>query len=167
MIDIEKQLHGLAISLLSLSIGDEKKYTMQIKSNTERSGYDLTVKNESGFFKKNKLLKIGIYIKISQKRRGPWAFTFKKIHQEYIDKMNQENHKTFVILINSNDGIVSLNYEELRKLLDYKHEDAEGIRVSRKLKQSYRLSGRDGKLKYTIPPSNYPKKIINYIKDKI
>ena len=68
--------------------------------------------------------------------------------------------RTFIILVNSNDGILSLSYEEFRKILDYNHEEAEGIRVSRKHKQSYRLSGRDGKLKYTIAPSSYPVKII-------
>ena len=43
-------------------------------------------------------------------------------------------------------------------------EDVEGVRVSRKIRESYRLSGRDGKLSRTLPRNSFPDSIIEWIK---
>jgi len=163
MIDAVDELHGVAISFLLLTLGKNKSYSTNIISCKNTSEYILTVINSA----EKSFLNIALYIKSSQKRRSPWAYTFTKKHQEDIDNNYKISDNLYVIFVNSNDGIIALNYKEFRKILDYNHEDAEGIRVVRKYKQSYRLSGRDGLLKYTVPPSKYPKNIKDFIIEKI
>ena len=166
MIDEKEQLHGVAISSLLLALSKDEKYLSLIIDEENSSEYTLKIKKNinKGLFKKNKeFLNIGLYVKLSKKRRTPWTYTFVKKHQEDVDNCFKKNNNLFIILVNSNDGICCLDYKEFRNILDYNHEESEGIRVSRKLKQSYRLSGRDGKLKYTIAPSSFPSKIIEYV----
>ena len=166
MIEDKDQFHGVALSFLLLALSEKKKFMSLILNGESSSEYVLKIKKDKKdmfFKKKQEFLNIGLYVKYSTKRRTPWAYTFNRQHQEDIDKSFKKHATTFVILINSNDGIVCLEYNEFRKILDYNHEEAEGIRVSRRLKQSYRLTGRDGKLNHTIAPSSFPKKITEYI----
>ena len=48
-------------------------------------------------------------------------------------------------------------------ILDDTFEKDEWVSVSRKLRQAYRVSGRDGKMQSTLPRNNFPKAITDCI----
>ena len=108
--------------------------------------------------------KTGIYIKYSRSRLTPWNFSFKKVHQEELEILSQYNKATFLILVCNNDGIVSINYSKLKKILNNQFDDFEWIKVHRFRREQYQISGSDGKLKGKIPKNNFPRDIILSIK---
>ena len=63
------------------------------------------------------------------------------------------------MLVCGRDGIVSLDYGELKLILDEEFEESERVAVTRKLRGNYRVTGRDGKLERTITRSDLGKKI--------
>ena len=117
------------------------------------------------FFKKNANSyiidkKIGLYIKYSTKRLSPWTFTFRKEHQDEILFLKQEHKNTFTCLVCHNDGVVCLSFNELKFILDHNHSD-EWVRISRRPKQKYLISGSDGKLKNKKGNNEFPKIILD------
>ena len=118
------------------------------------------------FFNKKKSqnsFKVGLYIKISNKRISPWRYTFYKSHQNEIRRMHDECKNVFVLLIAGNDGVVLLTYDNLKKLLDEQFEETEWLSVSRKYNQYYRVDGHDSKKKINIPKNAFPDIIVEQI----
>ncbi len=105
--------------------------------------------------------KIGLYIKHSTKRMSPWSFTFQKVHQDEILEMKNKYGEVYTALVCHDDGIVCLNFEELKMVLDDTHGEAEWIRISRRPRQKYTVNGSDGKLKFKIGENEFPKKVFS------
>ena len=110
-------------------------------------------------FKKNDK-KIGIYIKYSKKIISPWRFTFLKEHQDEFKIMNELCENSFLILVCNKDGIASIKYKDIKKVLDEHHEEAEWISASRLKRESYAIKGSDGKLKFKINLRDFQRDII-------
>ncbi len=143
----------------SISKG-ESKSSFYLNFIDQKSNYKFSL------FKTNKShFKIGVYIKISNKRISPWRYTFIKQHQEEINKMYNECKNTYVLLIAGNDGVVLLTYDNLKKLLDENFLETEWLSVSRKYNQYYRVDGQDSKKKINIPKNNFPDLIIDQISE--
>ena len=106
---------------------------------------------------------VGLYIKYSSKRLSPWTFTFKKEHQDEILSLKKEYKKIFICLVCHNDGVVCLNFNDLKLILDHNHSD-EWVRVSRRPGKKYSISGSDGKLKNKKGNSEFPKIILDTVK---
>jgi hypothetical protein len=104
---------------------------------------------------------IGLYIKYSTKRMSPWRFSFLKSHQDEIQEMKDILRQVFVVFVCNDDGIVCLNFEELKEVLDNRHELIEWISVSRGPKEKYEIKGSDGKLRLKIGNSDFPQKIFS------
>ncbi len=105
----------------------------------------------------------GLYVKHSSDRLTPWRYTFLKDHQGALDKLKEEFGEVFLVLVcGETGGVVVINYEELKILLDHNHEPTEWISVSRGKRESYTLKGKDGTLGYKIPQNNFPNKILDY-----
>lgn len=103
--------------------------------------------------------KVGLYIKYSTKRMTPWSFSFQKHHQEEIADMEKKLSSVFLLLVCNDDGIVCLNQKELKQVLDEDFKQTESIRINRKPREKYTVSGTDGKLKLKIGESDFPKKL--------
>jgi|TARA_B100002052_G_C15810409_1_gene565602 hypothetical protein len=104
--------------------------------------------------------KVGIYIKYSKKIISPWRFTFLKEHQDEFKIMNELCENAFLILVCNKDGIASIKYKDIKKVLDEHHEEAEWISASRLKRQSYAIKGSDGKLKFKINLRDFPRDIV-------
>lgn len=105
----------------------------------------------------------GLYVKHSSDRLTPWRYTFLKDHQGALDQLKQEFGEVFLVLVcGETGGVVVINYQELKMLLDHNHEPAEWISVSRGKRQMYTVKGKDGALGYKIPQNNFPNKILDY-----
>jgi hypothetical protein len=89
----------------------------------------------------------------------PWGFSFKKNHQEEINQMQNQLGTVFILLVCNDDGIVCLNYKELKMVLDENFTEVESIRINRRPKEKYAVNGTDGKLKFKIGESDFPKKL--------
>lgn len=105
--------------------------------------------------------KIGIYIKYSSKRMTPWRFTFKKEHQEEIESMKNSLKAVFLLLVCNDDGIVCLDYKEVKQILDDQIDPIEWISAARHKREMYTVKGSDGKLGFKIGSNDFPEKLFN------
>src|SRR5690606_24210887 len=71
--------------------------------------------------------KIGLYLKYSTQRMSPWRFTFLKQHQEDILTMKKSMKDVFLLLICEMDGVASLSFDDLKRVLDGDHKETEWI----------------------------------------
>jgi len=107
--------------------------------------------------------RVGLYIKHSTNRLTPWSFTFKQEHQDEIHEMRSVLEQVFVALVCWEDGVVCLSYDELKVILDENHNTSEWIRVARRTREKYTVSGSDGKLRYKIGENEFPEKILEHL----
>lgn len=108
----------------------------------------------------------GIYIKYSSKRMSPWRFSFQKEHQDEILDMKNRFGEIYTVLVCNDDGIVCLNFDELKEVLDKQHDAVEWVSVARGPRERYEVKGHDGKLRLKIGNSDFPAKIFEPIKTK-
>lgn len=114
--------------------------------------------NSSSIYVLNKLT--GIYIKYSQNRMSPWCFSFSAAHRDDIIRVSQKLEKFFIVLVCNDDGICCLQLHELSCIISLKSKNyPKSVRVSRKQREKYTVSGSDGRLSYKIGNSDFPKKI--------
>jgi hypothetical protein len=104
---------------------------------------------------------IGVFIKYTSKRMTPWRFTFKREHQEEIDLMKSQLPKVFLLLVCNDDGIVCLDFSELKKILDEQISPIEWISATRHKRQMYAVKGSNGKLDFKIGQNDFPHKIFD------
>jgi hypothetical protein len=102
---------------------------------------------------------IGIYIKYSTKRMTPWRFTFLKEHQAEIDLLKTNFKNVFLVLVCNDDGVVCLDYLELKQILDNQLDPIEWISATRHKRQMYAVKGSNGKLDFKIGQNDFPEKI--------
>ncbi|HEX8270758.1 MAG TPA: hypothetical protein VF581_12765 [Flavobacterium sp.] len=102
---------------------------------------------------------IGFYIKHSTKRMSPWRFSFQRTHQEEILKMKGDFNRVYVLLVCGNDGVVALNFNELKAILNEAHEETEWISATRTRNTEYTVKGSDGSLHYKIGKKDFPRKL--------
>jgi hypothetical protein len=102
--------------------------------------------------------KVGLYIKHSTSRLSPWSFTFLKEHQDDIKNLKECFEYVFICLVCHDDGIVCLEYTELKYVLDQKYA-TEWVRVARRRREKYAVSGSDGRLKAKVGEKDFPAKI--------
>ncbi len=105
--------------------------------------------------------KIGIYIKYSGGRMTPWRFSFKREHQLEIEQMKKGLKEVFLLLVCNDDGVVCLNYSELKQILDDQHDAIEWISATRHKREMYAVKGSDGKLGFKVGPNDFPEKLFN------
>ena len=149
MIKEYEYLHGVVFSRLC-SISEVELFIKPFKN----EGYSSYVFNN----------KAGLYIKYSGRRLTPWQFTITKSQQNEILEMYTRFGEVFIALVCYLDGVVLLNFKELRLILDDIHDDSEWISVSRRRNQMYSVSASDGKLGFKISKSSCPDKIIEFFK---
>lgn len=102
---------------------------------------------------------IGLFIKHSIKRMSPWRFSFAKEHQDEILGMKNKLGEVFLLLVCGEDGIVALNFEELKKVFNETHGPVEWISVSRNKNTEYTIKGSDGSLGHKISKKDFPRKL--------
>lgn len=101
-----------------------------------------------------------IYLKHSTKRLTPWSFTFMPEHIREIAEIRKKIRNVYIVLICNDNGICCLSYEELSQLIFIgKFNKSKFIRVSRSPREKYEVSGSDGKLRYKIGDSDYPRRM--------
>lgn len=116
---------------------------------------------------KGKICSIGLFIKISNKRVTPWSYSFDKVHQDEIAQLKKTHDQVFIAFVAADDGIACIDFEQLKELLDSRHEEQEWVRVSRKLHKTYRIKGNDGSLERPLPRNSFPMNIVRFFEDQL
>ena len=93
---------------------------------------------------------IPIYLKVSNKRIGPWTFTFNKLHQNSQIRLYEQFGECLTGLICGKDGIAGLYMSELRQVLNDEFQEQEQVSVRRQLKTMYNVKGRHGPLEKRV-----------------
>ena len=105
-----------------------------------------------------------LYIKYTSKRLSPWHFSFTVSHQDDLQKAKLKFGSAFLIFVCGYDGICCLEFDQFKQVLDHVHENTEWVRIARKKKESYSISGTDGELKGKISDSDFPRVILSKLK---
>lgn len=166
----EEKLHGAAVLRLLEEISAEfPEARFSLHTGDSRSSY--VFKGRLLQEKRHLLLgakqtavefATGLFIKTSNKRASPWSYNFTKPHQDEVQALYEEHGQVFIIFVNGDDGIACVDFEQFKQVLDDHFEDQEWVRVSRKLRQTYRISGNDGKMERPLPGNSFPKVISGY-----
>ena len=166
-INEETRMHGAAVLVLFEELGKAlPEINFTLKTGASRNCYILEAIRPS-VLGKGKRLACGLYIKTSQKRRGPWRYNYLKEHQDEILDLKQKFGETFNIFVNGNDGFACVSFSDLKHLLDNHHEDQEWVALSRKPRQGYRISGNDGERETVLRKNNFPNAILSYFEDQL
>ena len=168
-ISTENMQHGAAVLQLLNKISDTNpNININWIKSDKKASYQLTFsKKKTSLFERKTSVNLALYFKASQSRLSPWGYSFKKNHQIEIERLNDQSDELFLIFINHDDGIACIDYQQLKSILDDNFEAAEWVSISRKLRQAYRISGRDGKLSSALPRNNFPKAIADFIFSKL
>ncbi|MFZ2189479.1 MAG: hypothetical protein WA057_04450 [Candidatus Magasanikiibacteriota bacterium] len=101
----------------------------------------------------------GIFIKHSTKRMSPWRFSFAQEHQDEILEMKNKLGEVFLLLVCGEDGIVTLSFNELKKILNETHDPVEWISIARNKNTHYTVKGSDGSLGHKVSRKDFPRKL--------
>lgn len=105
---------------------------------------------------------VALYLKYSTKRLSPWPFTFSVENQSEVVGLNREFKAVFVALICGFDGIVCLDFDEYQRSLNQDHEPGEWIRISRKVREKYTVTGSDLARAFKVGDNEFPSKILDF-----
>lgn len=108
----------------------------------------------------------GLYIKYSTKRMSPWRFSFTAPHQSEINDLKANCGEVFVALVCGQDGVVVLNFQELKQILDHNFEESEWVSVQRGRRQMFSVRGTDGELDFKIGDSEFPDRVFKHLARK-
>jgi hypothetical protein len=157
----EKTFHGYVLQEIMLALSSIEGLSFRLsQTKLSRSGYLLEIIVEN---KPLSTLKIGFFIKYNRGRRTPWTFTFKADHQAEIKLLNEEYDAVFTLLATGTEGVACLSYQMLKEVLDEEYEESEWIRIKRKLRGQYEISGKDGKLFKRLSLKAFPRSILEYV----
>lgn len=90
--------------------------------------------------------RIGLFIKHSGKRMAPWSFTFHIEQVSDLLDLEAAYPKSFVAFVCGNDGVVVLSVGTVHRLVTFEESESAWIRVSRKPRSMYDVSGNKAEL---------------------
>lgn len=103
---------------------------------------------------------VGIYVKYSTKRMSPWHFSFEGRHKAEIRKLRSRLGRTVVVLVCRDDGVAGITLDEFDKIVDVDQVRTESVRVVRRPREKYTVSGPRGKLPFKIGMTDFCQKVL-------
>jgi hypothetical protein len=88
--------------------------------------------------------RVGVQIKHSAQRMHPWPFTFTRQNLSEHDLLRAKCETNFVVFVCHTDGMVCVPLEDVQDLLEIGESDQAWIRIDRKKRQWYSVSGGRG-----------------------
>ena len=137
--------HGAALCRI---VHDDRTESIRLLNKNSNSSYII---NDS----------IGLYVKYSTKRLGPWLFTFNPTHVSELLGLMKNINKTFLVFVCRNDGIACLDLNEVQMVVDTSLDGPQGISISRKPREKYKISGTHGEIKYKFADNQFPNRIFD------
>ena len=90
--------------------------------------------------------KVGVQVKHSSQRMHPWPFTFTRQNLIEMDALAVKCPANFVVFVCHTDGMVCVPLDEVQNLLEVGDSDQAWIRIDRRKRQWYSVSGGKGEL---------------------
>lgn len=90
--------------------------------------------------------KIGVFIKHSSKRMSPWSFTFHLDQVSDLRELEALHAPSFISFVCGKDGVATISIETLHQLVSFDEQPQAWVRVSRKPRTLYSLSGNRNNL---------------------
>ncbi len=75
--------------------------------------------------------------------------------------MKREYGVAYIIFVCGHDGICCLEFDQFKQVLDHVHESAEWVRIKRGPRESYAVSGSDGRFKGKVSDCDFPAVLLN------
>ena len=95
----------------------------------------------------------GMFLKVSNKGAHHGPITFRE-HQDEVFELKKNYGQVFLVFVNGDDGIARVDFDRFKQVLDEHHEDQEWVR-HRKPRETYRISGNDGKMENPLPKNSF------------
>lgn len=86
----------------------------------------------------------GLHIKHCSSRLSPWGFAVTKSVATELRGLGERVSTYWLALVCGEDGVVFLSAEKVERLIDLNSSSTQNIRVERKKRQMYRISGTSG-----------------------
>jgi len=118
-----------------------------------RSGRVASIRYDAPFFLFND--RLSVLLKYSTKGRSPWAFTFTKDEQRFLETRASEL-KTAIALICGADGVAAFTYESYVSVAA-RRQAAIHVSCYREHGGHYEVNGPDGTLAKKVAPSSWQK----------
>ncbi len=144
MIGELEQYHGAALARL-IRAGSAVPVTVRAHGN-HRSAYAL---DET----------VALYVKYSTSRLSPWSFQFARAHRNAVEDLTGEFDETFVTLVCGLDGVACLDLKQYRQLVSSDDASVEWIKVTRRARQKYSVTGSKRRQALKVGNSEYPAKV--------
>lgn len=90
--------------------------------------------------------RLGFQVKHSAQRMNPWPFTFTRQNLSELARLNAVCVVTFVVFVCHTDGMVCLTLNELESIMEVGEAEQAWVRVDRRKRQWYSISGGKGEL---------------------
>ena len=166
-INEETRMHGSAVLTLFEALGKEiPDINFTLKTGESRNSYVIEAIRPA-IIGKGARLAVGLYIKSSQLRRGPWRYNYMEQHQNEIAELKSHHGEVFNVYVNGKDGFACIDFSELKRFLDEEHEEQEWIRIRRKRNEAYRVAGNDGRDEMALRMNNFPNAIVDYFREHL
>ena len=163
-INPQDRIHGACISEIVLGLSTAApSVRVNVTAGADRSTYLF----DCFEINTQRTCQFGLYVKYSRKRLSPWTYSYDQDHQQELKNIAKTTGDAFSVFINGEDGYACVDYQELRELLDDHFDEIEWVRVQRKLRESYRISGTDGARERPLAQAAFPQKIVDYVSGKL
>lgn len=93
---------------------------------------------------------IGVFVKHSSKRMSPWHFTFHRQHVLDLKKLEAACRGSYMIFVCGFDGLVAIDASCLHELVSFEETEQAWVRIERKPRSMYGLSGNRADLKHKL-----------------
>lgn len=100
--------------------------------------------------------KVGVFIKHSTARMSPWRFTFNLDQAADLLDLEARLPQSFIVFVCGDDGIVTLDLASLHKVVSFEQTEHGWVRIERKPRSQYSVSGNRAELSNKIPKGAGP-----------
>jgi hypothetical protein len=104
--------------------------------------------------------RVALYIKYSTSRLSPWSFSLSRSHQLELEELAARCEAVFLVLVCGRDGLACISRSELNRVLDDVYQETEWVRVSRRARQKYLITGTDDRRGFKVADSEFPAKVV-------
>lgn len=104
--------------------------------------------------------RVALYVKYSTSRMSPWVFNFTRAHQAELIALCAEYRDVFVALVCGEDGVACLSSAELSRVLNEDHRTIEWVKLARRVRQKYTVTGSDNRRGFKVAENEFPSKVV-------
>jgi hypothetical protein len=104
--------------------------------------------------------KVVLYVKYSTNRMSPWSFVFKPEHHTEIATLARGYQAVFVLLVCGTEGIACLAAEDYERVLMADEGFSEWVRVARRPRTMFIITGGGGLNTRRIGDNEFPMKVL-------